>query len=176
SMCGIFGYKPSRNLLISGGVGTDDFVLTHSSFMSRSVRDTALAASLTENHLRSNNQHPRVPLGFVNQPIDRPLRVGVSLKNMFGDMPDADTQKAIANTVKLLLDLGHEVVEVSNPVSGPEFMHNFTAVFGSRLGQLGKMVEAQSQQKLEESKILGWPTVGWIREFEHHASRNSHFV
>ncbi|MGR5529078.1 amidase family protein [Vibrio alfacsensis] len=176
SMCGIFGYKPSRNLLISGAVGTDDFVLTHSSFMSRSVRDTALAASLTENHVRSNNQHQRVPLGYVNQPLERPLRIGVSLKNMFGDMPDKDTQEAIANTIKLLLSLGHEVIDVNNPVNGPEFMLHFTAIFGSRLGQLGKMVEAQTQMKLEESKVLGWPTVGWIREFEHHASKNSHYV
>ncbi|CAH7327904.1 Twin-arginine translocation signal domain-containing protein [Vibrio chagasii] len=176
SMCGIFGYKPSRNLLISGAVGTDDFVLTHSSFMSRSVRDTALAASLTENHVRSNNKHRRVPLGYVTQPIEKKLRIGVSMKNMFGDMPDTETQNAMTNTIKILLNLGHEVIEVTNPVRGPEFMHNFTAIFGSRLGQLGKMVEAQTKQKLEDSKILGWQTVGWIREFEHHASKNSKFV
>ncbi len=176
SACGIFGYKPSRNLLLSGATGgKPDFVLTHSSFMSRSVRDTALATSLTEQHLRPSDKR-RVPLGYVTEPTKRSLRVGVTLKNMYGDTPDKETQKAIAHTVKLLRDLGHDVVEVSNPVNGSQFIHNFTAVFGSRLGQLGKMLEAQSGVSLEESKILGWQVVGWIREFERNESRNSNYI
>ena len=55
SATGIFGYKPSREQLITGlinGLTNEDF--THQSFMSRTVRDTALAVSVTENHMKDS--------------------------------------------------------------------------------------------------------------------------
>lgn len=132
SATGIFGYKPSREQLITGlvnGSTNEDF--THQSFMSRTVRDTALAVSVTENHVKDSfkTAFPRTPLGMVHTALNRPIKVGVTMRDIYGRLPDEDTRAAILSTCKLLEELGHIVVEVDQPVTnGEQFMYDYMGV------------------------------------------------
>lgn len=146
SATGIFGYKPSREQLITGltnGSTQEDF--THQSFMSRTVRDTALAISVTENHTKDGfeSPFPRTAIGMVHTPLNRQLRVGVTLRDIFGRLPDEPTQAAIQSTVKLLEQLGHIVIEVPQPVQDSEqFMNGYMGVFGNKMAQFAAQFDA----------------------------------
>ena len=148
SACGIFGYKPSRDQLITGLVNGDtNEEFTHQSFMSRSVRDTAQAISLTENHIKDGFEtpFPRTATGFVTRPLQRPLKIGVTLTDIFGHKPDQETQNAFFSTVKLLQELGHEVVEVKHPVAdGDVFTFNYMGVFGRKMGAFADQFDAMN--------------------------------
>lgn len=176
SACGLFGYKPSRELLISGSTdGSDDFLLTHQTFISRSVRDTALASSLVEKH-NYTGAYPRTSLGYVSNALTRKLKIGLTLENFFGTQPDEDTRNAIMSTAALLMELGHEVIVVANPVNGKEFYNNYFSIFGQRLAAMGKSVEKNTGMKLEDSKLIGWHTVGMIRDYERRAKQSPDYT
>ncbi len=115
SATGIFGFKPSRESLISGLTdGSTSEGFTHQSFMSRTVRDAALAVSVTEHHTKNDFEtpFPRTPIGMVNASLNRQIKIGVTLKDIHGRLPDEDTLAAIRSTVSLLESLGHIVIEV----------------------------------------------------------------
>ncbi|PML50021.1 amidase [Vibrio lentus] len=137
SATGIFGFKPSRESLISGltdGATNEDF--THQSFMSRTVRDAALAVSVTEHHTKNNFEtpFPRTPIGMVNASLNRKITIGVTLKDIHGRLPDEDTIAAIRATASLLENLGHIVIEVDQPIQdGDVFMRNYMGVFGNKM-------------------------------------------
>ncbi len=83
SATGIFyGFKPSRESLISGptdGSTNEDF--THQSFMSRTVRD-ALAVSVTEHHTKNNFEtpFPRTPIEWLMLLSTEKITIGVTHK------------------------------------------------------------------------------------------------
>jgi len=147
SATGIFGYKPSRESLITGlanGSTNEDF--THQSFMSRTVRDTALALSVTEDHTKNRFEHafPRTAIGMVNTPLNRQIKIGVTMKDIHGRLPDEDTTAAIRSTVELLEGLGHIVVEVAQPVKdGEAFMYNYMGVFGNKMASLAEQFDSK---------------------------------
>lgn len=149
SACGIFGFKPSREQLVTGlpnGSTSEDF--THQSIMSRSVRDTAFAISLTENHIKDgfDTPYPRTATGYVTSPLRRRLRIAVTLEDMFGRKPDKETQKAFRSTVRLLESLGHTVVEVKHPVKDSErFMYAYMGVFGNKMASFADMYDAMNK-------------------------------
>lgn len=178
SATGIFGYKPSRDQLITGlanGSTMEDF--THQSIMSRTVRDTALAVCVTENHVKDdfNTAFPRTALGYVTQPLNRQIRVAVTMKDMYGKLPDAETQKAIKSTVKLLEELGHIVVEVDHPVQ-PEisetFMDNYLGVFGNKMAVFADMFDNMGNP-LESMPNVVSPNVTFLaREMQKRVAAN----
>lgn len=149
SACGIFGFKPSRDQLITGlanGSTMEDF--THQSFMSRTVRDTALAISLTENHIKDdfNTPFPRTATGFVTRPLTRPLKIAITLNDIYGQKPDRETQKAYYATALLLSSLGHEVVDVPHPVIDSEqFLWDYKGVFGNKMASFADSFDAMGK-------------------------------
>lgn len=146
SATGIFGYKPSREQLITGltnGSTMEDF--THQSFMSRTVRDTALAISVTENHCKDgfDTAFPRTPIGMIHTSLNRSICIGVTMRDIYGRLPDEPTQAAIKSSVKLLEQLGHVVIEVDQPVSdGEQFMLSYMGVFGNKMAQFAAQFDA----------------------------------
>ena len=56
------------------------------------------------------------------------------MRDIHGRYPDNDTKDAIASTVKLLEELGHNIIEVDHPVkNSEEFMYNYMGVFGNKM-------------------------------------------
>lgn len=149
SCCGVFGLKPSRMRMLSGASDQTEFMADHS--ISRSVRDSALLFSLTQN--RSSNV-PFKPLEFITGPSKRRLKIGISMSNYYGKMPHKDVQKAIQETAKLCEALGHEVIEVANPINGHEFEENFHAIFSERVSKLVDRAASITGKSPAESGLL----------------------
>lgn len=113
SACGVFGFKPSRGRhVVANRSGSDFADMTSEHCVSRSVRDSALFLSLTEDRTRSD------PVGFVREPITRPLRVGAWTRTIADVEPTPAVLAAHDDVVRLLIELGHQVEPVTPPRLG----------------------------------------------------------
>ncbi len=81
---------------------------------------------------------------MVNAPLNRQLKIGVTLKDIHGRLPDEDTLAAIRSTVSLLENLGHIVIEVEQPIQdGDVFMRNYMGVFGNKMASFAEQFDQQ---------------------------------
>lgn len=109
SNCGLFGMKPSRGRF--GNQYPDrpkppwEISIAHTT--SWSVRDSAFIMALTEKPKKGLR-----PVGFVQTPIKRKLKIALSLTDASGKMPHPEVKKAVMNTAKLLENLGHDIIYV----------------------------------------------------------------
>ncbi|HUQ03724.1 MAG TPA: amidase family protein [Kofleriaceae bacterium] len=114
SVCGLFGFKPSRGRTVTSILGTSDFAdMTSDGCVSRSVRDTARFLSLVEDTGR-DAAHRR--MGFVAEAATRRLRIGAWAQTFDGREPEPEVRRAHDATVALVRALGHEVVDATPPV------------------------------------------------------------
>lgn len=112
SACGLFGFKPSRGRTVPASFGSSDFGdMTSDHCISRSVRDSALFLSITED--RSGG----APVGFVREPLTRGLRIAAWTRTVMGTEPDPKVRRAYDEAVALLTGLGHSV----EPIAPPRF-------------------------------------------------------
>ncbi|GAA1463452.1 amidase [Williamsia maris] len=81
--------------------------------LTRTVRDTARFAHHIEQHgpLRG-----LPPIGLIEGPSTRRVRIGVVDEALPGHSFDEDTQRAIGKTAERLANLGHDVVSVGLPI------------------------------------------------------------
>lgn len=120
SCCGVFGLKPSRGLLPMGpargegwgGLATDGVI-------TRTVRDTAAVLdAIAGADPGAPYAAPSTPASFLanlDKPFDRPLRIAKWVAT-WNDIPvDPDCLAAVELAERLLIQNGHEVVEVSPP-------------------------------------------------------------
>lgn len=112
SLCGLFGFKPSRGRDRSTGMAslTPFGRLVSDHCVSRTVRDSAAWLSLTE---RRDGAMP--PIGYVTEPLRRRLRIGWYRRTAFGAEPEREVAAALERTVALCSALGHELVECKGP-------------------------------------------------------------
>lgn len=110
SACGVFGFKPSRGRTVTANRSTADFAeMTSEHCVSRSVRDSALFLSLTEDRTLAE------PVGFVREPIRRRLRIGAWSATMSGAEPDPTVRCAHQDAMRFVTELGHHVETISAP-------------------------------------------------------------
>jgi amidase len=110
SACGVFGFKPSRGRTVVANRSGSDFAdMTSEHCVSRSVRDSALFLSLTEDATTMD------PVGFVQEPLTRSLRIGAWTATLAGDEPTPAVLRAHHDTHALLLSLGHRVESIAAP-------------------------------------------------------------
>ena len=110
SACGVFGFKPSRGrTVIANRSGSDFTEMTSEHCVTRSVRDSALFLSLTEDLTLAR------PVGFVREPVARRLRVGTWTETMSAAEPEPIVRLAHADAVGLLTELGHQVEAIPAP-------------------------------------------------------------
>jgi amidase len=108
--CGLFGFKPTRGRTVSANRSVSDFAdMTSEHCISRSVRDSALFLSLTEDVTRPDR------VGFVREPSPDRLRIGAWTRTMSGEQPEPAVQLAHASAVQLLSELGHTVENIAAP-------------------------------------------------------------
>jgi amidase len=120
--------------------------------MSRSVRDAALAHAIAE---QSDSAAPHPPTGLVVAPSSKRLKIAFNTKNYFGDEPDADVKAALENTAMLCTDLGHEIVEVANPiVDGSVFTDRFWTVGTSAVADIRAALEEQYSVAAEDTGLI----------------------
>jgi amidase len=124
SCCGVFGLKPSRYRIPNRDPlpGSTDVEFC----VSRTVRDSAMMLSISEDR---RSRAPLKPVGFVSAPDPRRLKIAFCTKNMFGLEPDSEVKALTEETAKLCSNLGHELVEIRNPIDGEKFKSAFLVLW-----------------------------------------------
>ncbi|QRN96497.1 amidase [Archangium violaceum] len=137
SACGLFGFKPSRGLTVSASFASSDFGdMTSDHCISRSVRDSALFLSITEDRSRG------APVGFVRDPIARKLRIATWTRTVMGSEPEPAVRRAYDEAVALLTELGHEVEPIAPPAfDGPALGDAFFLVSGAAIAGVVELVD-----------------------------------
>jgi len=125
--CGLVGLKPTRGRVVPAADSAKLPVdIISNGVVTRTVRDTAHFMAATQAYLPAKGLKP---LGLVEGPSDRRLRVGLIIDSMTGTPTDEETRKAVLATSDLLGSLGHDVVEVELPVDR-RFMEDFKHYWG----------------------------------------------
>ncbi|MBL4683683.1 MAG: amidase [Nannocystaceae bacterium] len=106
--CGLVGMKPTRGRLIpSANTGKQIVSIVVDGVVTRSVRDTALYYAEAE----KRHRNPALkPIGNVDRPLDRPLRIATMTSLAGRGRLDEATQREFDATVVLLESLGHTLV------------------------------------------------------------------
>ncbi|AVZ71573.1 amidase [Streptomyces lunaelactis] len=125
--CGLVGLKATRGRLVANEEGrTLPINLVSDGVLSRSVRDTAAFFAAAEEYWRN----PKLPpLGLVEGPSQRRLRIGLLLDSPTGATTDAATRAAVTDTAAALEKLGHTVEPVRITLDG-RFAEDFITYWG----------------------------------------------
>ncbi len=125
--CGLIGLKPTRGrLVITDEQKALPINIICDGVVTRSVRDTANFYAGAERYYR-NTSLP--PIGLVQGPSSRRLRIGVAFDSITDAVTDNETRATVEATVKLLSSLGHHVEEVDLPIR-QQFPKDFAMYWG----------------------------------------------
>ena len=153
---GLVGLKPSRGLIPfgpRGGEGWWGFATEH--VITRSVRDSAAALDATA------GPDPGCPyftapaasyLAAMAEPPRR-LRIAFSAKALAGRSMDPECSEGLTRTVRLLQDLGHELVEATPPLSRDEFLQGFTTMLAGEIAATLTGVARDLKRKLDPDLV-----------------------
>jgi amidase len=120
--CGLVGLKTSRGRLVSEGKpGPTD--ISVQGCVSHTVRDTAKLISLTE---RKGAEAIHAPVGYVDAPVRRKLRVGVLTTGFGGNAADKEVAAVVNNAALMLEGLGHTISQTKWPLPA-SFQDDFLA-------------------------------------------------
>jgi amidase len=137
SACGVFGLKPTRGRTPTGpnlGEAWHGFAIEH--VLTRSVRDSAAMLDATQGADIGAPYYAPPQLGSYLQAVSaKPgkLRIAFTGKPMLGKNVHADVLQGLQDTVKLLKELGHEVVEAGPQVDGDAFSLAFMTILAAEL-------------------------------------------
>ncbi|MEV6097659.1 amidase [Nocardia sp. NPDC051981] len=137
--CGLVGLKPTRGRHLDGPQARSMPInLVSEGVLTRTVRDTATYFAAAERFWR-NPALP--PIGLVEGPARRRLRIGLLSDPITGATLDPQIRTVLEETVALLEGLGHEVRPIPYPVDRG-FAEDFAtywamlAFLGSHTGKL----------------------------------------
>ncbi len=149
SACGVFGFKPSRGRTLNANRSNSDFAdMTSEHCVSRSVRDSALFLSLTEDVSRPDR------VGFVQEPLRRRLRIGAFTQTMGGLEPDAGVRRAHDAAVQLLTDLGHRVEPMQAPrYEMQELVESFYLVAAVAIANVVETIDGTRAEPVQASEL-----------------------
>ncbi len=150
SATGIFGMKPSRRRMRSGEADGAHDVAKTNQMLSRTVRDSALAFSLTE----SLTGDPFPPVGFIAGPSSRRLKIGLIVDDGQLIRTDPEIVDAQNKVARLMESLGHVVEETPWPINADEMAEAYTFFFNGKVGPLKAAVEAVSGKSVADSGLL----------------------
>ena len=134
--CGVFGLKPSRGRETGAGSSSASLNIASDLCLSRSVRDTA--AFLAEVEKRDDSDLP--PVGFVEGPSKRRLRIGVVTRSLRGAPADPDVERGVHSAAVLCEGLGHTLEEIVLPIDGREFTDAFIGLWATTTLHLEPLV------------------------------------
>ncbi|MFI9330134.1 amidase [Kitasatospora sp. NPDC052868] len=164
--CGLVGLKPTRGRTVANGQGKRlPIDLITDGVVTRSVRDTAAFLAAAERHYR-NPALP--PLGLVEGPGERPLRIGLVLDSPMATT-DEQTRRAVEETAARLEGMGHLVTPAALPF-GAEFARDFTLYWG----YLAFLIAATGKLVLDrgfQARKLDGLTLGLRRRFQREFLR-----
>ncbi len=138
SACGVFGFKPSRGRTAAALRGSEFAAMTSDHCISRSVRDSALFLSVTE------DASTYAPVGYVTEPGSRRLRIAAFTQTMTGQEPEPAVRAAFEDAARLLAELGHHVELVTPPAYEAEaLVEALYLVVGAAVSGVVKLLDHQ---------------------------------
>ncbi|MFJ9660796.1 amidase [Streptomyces griseoflavus] len=173
--CGLVGLKPTRGRVVANAQGRQlPIDLVSDGVVSRSVRDSAAFLAAAEEHW----WNPKLPpVGLVEGPSDRRLRIGLLVDSPNGVRVDADTRTAVTETAERLERLGHTVEPVELSID-PHFTEDFLTYWGLLsflIGVTGRTMGADFDRRrmdglsrgLREMYVSRWRTTpGVVRRLK----------
>ncbi|MEU9292292.1 amidase [Streptomyces sp. NPDC048266] len=125
--CGLVGLKPTRGRVVPNAQSRQlPLDIVSDGIVSRSVRDTAAFLAAAETYWRN----PKLPpLGLVEGPSGRRLRIGFLVDSPNGVRADTATRAAVTETAATLERLGHTVEPVELFLD-PRFTEDFLTYWG----------------------------------------------
>ena len=146
SYCGLFGLKPSRGRNPVGPDFTEEWDgISTSHVVTRSVRDSAAVMDIISGiEPGSPYTAPKPERPFLEEISEEPpkLKIAYHFNAIFKNEPHTECKEAVENTVKLLRDLGHEVVYEAPDYKEEDVALNEIVIMA---GQLAAKLEELSQ-------------------------------
>lgn len=149
SLCGVFGFKPSRGRTLQASYSGSAFEdMTSEHCITRSVRDSAFFLSLIE------DESFGARIGFVREPIARPLRIAAWTVGLDGIEAEPAVVASLRDASKLLIELGHRV----EPVEAPAFdasalARAFFVVAGAAVAGIVARVDRARGSPIQEDEL-----------------------
>ncbi|MFF3670467.1 amidase [Microtetraspora malaysiensis] len=158
---GLIGLKPSRRRHIDGEAARMMPInLISEGVVTRSVRDTAAFMAAMELRWRNPGL---APIGAVEGPARRRLRVGLLLESVTGTAVDSETRAAVERCARLLEDQGHVVEPIPVPVDA-RFADDFETYWGLLAAMTGGLGKVTFDRSFDAGKLDGL-TEGLRRSF-----------
>jgi amidase len=157
SHCGLVGLKPSRGRQPTGPFRGERWNgLVAEGVLTRTVRDTALALDISASGIDLGAPYSSpAPDSFLKGLEKKPkkLKIAFTAQALFGSDTHSDNQKALKHSIKLLQDLGHEVVEDCPKFDKEGLIRAYylTVSAGVALGVL--QIEEKIGRKCKESEL-----------------------
>jgi len=150
--CGLVGLKPSRGRHVDGEAARAlPINMISEGVLTRTVRDTALFVGASEDYWRN----PKLPpIGLIEGPAQRRLRIGLVLDTVTGAAVDAPTRAAVENTATALEKLGHYVEPLPLPV-GEQFADDFVLYWGMLAALATRLGRFTFDRSFDPSKLDG---------------------
>jgi Asp-tRNA(Asn)/Glu-tRNA(Gln) amidotransferase A subunit family amidase len=170
SCCGLFGLKPSRGRNPSGpdrGEGWSGLACGHA--VTRSVRDSAALLDISWGP-EEGEPYPPPPGGgpFLEAVMRQPgrLRVAFSTQAPTGVPVDPECVTAVEEAVKLLADLGHDVVEATPGFNVPALGEALGLLISANSASTVRLHEKATGRVLLDSDFepITWRTISRGRE------------
>jgi amidase len=153
SCCGLIGLKPSRGRLLDSKLSERQIVeISTNGVITRSVRDTAYFYAEAEKYFHKKNL---APIGLVNKPNTRKLRIGYSCESVRNMKADKTTEIELHKALLILESLGHEVIPIKIPVNEQivdDFV-NLWAMSAFMCNNFGKQIFGDYYQKEKLTKL-----------------------
>ncbi|WP_344834950.1 amidase [Actinocorallia longicatena] len=158
SVCGLFGFKPSRGRVSQGPVMPDLFGLSASGPLARTVGDAAALLDVLTGHLPGDlYRAPAAPWSHAEAAARPPGRLRIARwaePIVPGAVVHPDVMAAYEDASALLDGLGHEIVDVP-PIGGPELVPIFETLWAA--------MSTASPVPPEREHLL-MPLSRWLRE------------
>ncbi|MEU6583863.1 amidase [Nocardia sp. NPDC046763] len=166
--CGLVGLKPTRGRHIDGPQARSMPInLVSEGVLTRTVRDTATYFAAAERFWRNPTL---LPIGLVEGPAQRRLRIGLLSDPITGATLDPQIRAVLDDTVTLLEGLGHEVRPIPYPVDRG-FAEDF-ATYWAMLAFLGSLTGKLSFGRSFDPARLDPFTRGLAARFRGSALRS----
>ena len=169
--CGLVGLKPSRGRLPhENDVARLPVKISAYGVLSRSVGDQCAFLAAAERYFP---QPALPPVGLVDRPLDRPLRIGVLSTSPVNRTPASSVVDAVADTASLLEQLGHHVtvIDEASEATTQAFGDDFVLYWAFLAGAL-----AVGGKKLINPAFDSTKLTSFTRGLANHARRNVHRI
>ncbi|WHU46169.1 amidase [Gordonia sp. L191] len=148
--CGLVGLKPSRDRVVASPEGKAMPIdLISNGVISRSVRDTAHFLSDAEKFCPAPGLPP---VGLVEGPSERRLRIAMLTEPLTGQLLDDDTQAGLTATAELLESLGHRTEFIPVPVDRA-YVTQFTDYWAMLAFSLDRFGKRMIDKGFDRSKL-----------------------